>query len=606
MKENIKNKLLEQLNKLEGFHSTQRTKYRRNYRMFEYSPNISLDNLDDSSAVGYYQQGFFDIEDDTTSSVQENVIRSCIETLIADVASRKVIPRFNTVNGQFRDFQISRELQQYFDLYYRNINLNKLVCRVFQDACVFEQGIVYVDRDTLEISRCLPWQVFVDPREASYNSLTQVAWKREQYPVRLLPLKKSMFPGNMETVTYWNYWDLNEGKRYYYIPEINYWEEEDWKNSEGNSLPIPFIFLNYSNPIKGTSCQSIVDVLYGIQMAIDAIVCKIKDASQLASPLVYFVPEDGDNKPKVRNLSNRVGTIITYSNMNGGGNPVTVATHPAMDPQWVQLLDKFKQDAYELVGVSQLSASSKKPAGLNSGVAIESMENIEANRFETQLNNIIRTYNDITSLMIQLVDGDVSLLPYSKFRPDLKWGDVRVSVDQMSLQFTAGEMFSSDPVKKLEQVTMFENAGKISGARANQLLEIPDLEQGYNFMNNNLNAVLKVIDDCIENDIYDYPVFVDDELLKEEIVNTQMSLFAGGSNSIDNKEDIEKLTKLLNVVLQRQGNAMTSAEMAATNSINQEIQADLADPNGQINQAIGQANQIVADTNINEEETNNE
>ncbi len=601
----IDDKILQQLNKLEGFHSTQRTKYRRNYRMFEYSPNISLDNLDDSSAVGYYQQGFFDIEDDTTSSVQENVIRSVIETLIADVASRKVIPRFNTVNGQFRDLQITRELQQYFDIYFRNINLNKLVCRVFQDACIFEQGIIYIDRDTLNIERCLPWQVFVDPREASYDTLTQIAWKREQYPVRLLPLKPEMFPDNLETVTYWNYWDINEGKKYYYIPEINYFEEETWRDEEGKSLPVPFIFLNYSNPIKGTSCQSIVDVLYGIQMAIDAIVCKIKDASQLASPLVYFVPEDGDNKPKVRNLSNRVGTIITYSNLNGGGNPVTVATHPAMDPQWVQLLDKFKQDAYELIGVSQLSASSKKPAGLNSGVAIESMENIEANRFETQLNNIIRTYNDITSLMIQLVNGDVSLLPYSKFRPDLKWGDVKVSVNSMSLQFTAGEMFSSDPVKKLEQVTMFENAGKISGARANQLLEIPDLEQGYSFMNNNFNAVLKVIDDCIENDIYDYPLFIDDELLKEEIVNTQTALFSSSSSSIDNAEDIEKLTKLLQVVIQRQGNAMTSAEMAATNSINQEIQADMADPNGQINSAINQANEML-NTNINEEENANE
>lgn len=603
MKE-ISDNILQRLNKLEGFHSTQRTKYRRNYRMFEYSPNISLDNLDDASAVGYYQQGFFDIEDDTTSSVQENIIRSCIETLIADVASRKVLPRFNTVNGQFKDLQVTRELQQYFDLYFRNINLNKLICRVFQDACIFEQGIIYVNRENLDIERCLPWQVFVDPREASYNNLTQIAWKREQFPVRLLPLKPSMFPADLDTVTYWNYWDVNEGKRYYYIPEINYYEEEDWLNEKGEPLPIPFVFLNYSNPIKGTSCQSIVDLLYGLQMAIDAIVCKIKDATQLASPLVYFVPEDGDNKPKVRNLSNRVGTIITYSSAMGNASPVTVATHPAMDPQWIQLLDKFKQDAVEMVGVSDLSRTSRKPSGLDSGKALETLENIEANRFETQLNNVIRTYNDITSLMIQLVNGDVSLLPYSKFRPDLKWGDVKVSIESMSLQFTAGEMFSSDPAKKLEQVTLLENAGKITSARANQLLEIPDLEQGYSFMNNDINAVLKVIDDCIENDIYEYPAFIDDELLKEEIVNTQTSLFANSTSSISNKDDIDKLTKLLKVVIKRQGDSMTSAELAAVNSINQEIQADLTDPNGQINSAISQASQIMSDNTNNIEEDN--
>ena len=109
MKE-IPNEVLLEIDRLENMHSTQRSKYRRNLRLFEYSPLLSIESLDDASAVGYYNQGYFDIEDDTTSSVQENIIRSCIETLVSDVASRKVIPNFDTLNGTFKDMQVVRQL----------------------------------------------------------------------------------------------------------------------------------------------------------------------------------------------------------------------------------------------------------------------------------------------------------------------------------------------------------------------------------------------------------------------------------------------------------------------------------------------------------------
>jgi hypothetical protein len=282
------------------------------------------------------------------------------------------------------------------------------------------------------------------------------------------------------------------------------------------------------------------------------------------------------------------------------GSPVTVATHPFMDPQWRQLLDAFKQDAVDLVGVSDLSRASKKPAGLDSGKALETLENIEANRFETQLNNVIRIYTDITKLIIQLADQEDTVLPVNRLTPNLKWGDVIELEDKMAIQFTAGQMFSSDPEKKLEQVLLYKNAGILSSERANMLLEIPDSQQTFGIMNNEINAVMKAIYDCIENDIYDYPIFVPNELLKKEIANTQRDLYNSNYDG-RNDADIEKLYHLLEVAMRRDVNSMTSAEMAAVNSINQEIMADMQNPNGQINSAINQANNML-DTN-NEEET---
>jgi hypothetical protein len=56
-------------------------------RLFTYSSTTTLD-LSESEVVGFYQRGTFNIEDDTTSSIQENVIASCIETLCSKIASQ--------------------------------------------------------------------------------------------------------------------------------------------------------------------------------------------------------------------------------------------------------------------------------------------------------------------------------------------------------------------------------------------------------------------------------------------------------------------------------------------------------------------------------------
>lgn len=568
--------------KVKNFFGTRRAKYRRNLRLFEYSPTISIDSLSDNEVVGYYQQGRFDIEEDTTSSIQENVIRSVIDTLVSKIASQKVRPFFNTVNGSFKDMQVAKQAQDYFDSIYDEQNVNKTVVKAFQDACIFDTGWIYIDNKEKLISRVLPWQVYVDPREASYNKLTQLSWCQEQYPASLLPIKT---PKDLDTVTYWQYWDLNAKKHYYYVPELELFEEEKWEYNA-----IPFISINYATPVKGTSSQSIVDLLYGIQMEIDALLVKIKDASQLASPLKYFVPES--SSIKVKKLSNRVGEVVTYTpSPNQTGTPVITATEPFMDSQWLALLNQLKQDAYECVGISQLSATSQKPAGLNSGVALSTMEDIESDRFETQLNTVVRTYVDIARMIIQIFPEDEDILPPNRLRKSMSWADIVEARDRMTIQFSAANALSKDPSTKLQQLQALYAAGLIPQERIAQLMDLPDLQLGQVLQNNALNAILTVIDDCIERDIYDVPDYIPTQQLLKEIANTQLSLKAASTDN-DNDEDINKLYKLMEVVSRKEMMSQTSAELNAYNGLMNEVNLQMQS-GGSIANAMNTGSQML-------------
>lgn len=576
-------KVINKLLRLERFYGTYKSKCRRNLRLYEYSPTLSIDNMTDDACVGYYQQHTFDINDDTTSSVQENVIRSCIDTLTSKIASQKVRPFINTVNGTFKQLQIAKQAQDFFDSLYDEQNINKIVSDAFRDACVFDRGIIYVDIADKKVYKVFPWQVYVDPREASYNRLTQITWKQEQFPVSLLPIKVDN--DEMETVTYYQYWDLNKGKHYFWIPEIDRYEEEKW---DGGCLP--FLFLNYASPVKATTSQSVVDLLYGIQMEIDCLLNKVKDASQLCSPMQYFVPE-GSNI-KANKITNRVGEVYTYSMPpNVTASPITVSTTPFMDPQWMQTIEALKQHAYEMVGISQLSATSQKPQGLDSGVALNTLEDIESDRFETQLNSVIHIYIDLAKLMIQLFPPEEDILPRNRMRSNIKWADIVQARDEICIQFSAANSLSKDPSTKLQQLQALYAAGLIPQSHIAKLMEIPDIDDGYNLATNSIKAVYAVIDDCIEYDNFDVPDYIPNQMLLEEIMNTILSLKA--ANNPDNKVDIDKLMQLYKIAMSKNIDAQTSAEMAATQSISNEIMADIQDPNGQINTAISGAQQQI-------------
>lgn len=591
----IKPNILSKIQRLESFYGTYRSKCRRNLRLYEYSPLINIDSLTDEAVVGYYQAGTFDINDDTTSSVQENVIRSCIDTLVSKIASQKVRPFINTVNGTYKEMQIAKQAQTYFDALYDTQNVNREISKAFKDACIFDRGVVYVNVKDKSINRILPWQIYIDPREYSYGQLTQLVWKREQFPVTLLPIKVP--EDGPEAVTYYMYWDLNKGKLYHYIPDLQKFESETWSCGV-----LPFLFINYSSPIKSTSSQSVVDLLYGIQMEIDSLMNKIKDASQLTAPMQYFVPE-GSNI-KANKVSNRVGEVYTYSvSPNMTQSPVTVSTTPFMDPQWMETVEALKQHAYELVGISQLSATSQKPKGLNSGVALSTMEDIESARFETQLNDIVRAYVDLAKLIIAVYPPDEDILPESRFRGLIKWSDIVSANDMLNIQFSAAESLSKDPSTKLQQLQQLYAAGLIPQNRIAQLMEIPDVDAGYNIAVSSFNAVNAVIMDCLENDNFDIPDYIPNGMLLEEIMNTLLTLKA--SNNPQNKVDIDKLMKLYDAAQSKNADAQTSAEMAATQTISNEIMQDMQNPNGAINTAMANANQQIQSDMQNDMATNN-
>lgn len=576
-----KNQIISNINKLESRYSSYKSKCLRNLRLFTYSSTTTLD-ISESEVVGFYQRGTFSTSDDTTSAIQENVIASCIETLCSKIASQKVRPFFNTVNGTFKEMQIAKQAQIFFDMLYEENNVNEIITDAFRNACVFDKGIVKISDDG--ITNRLPWNVFFDPREVTYNQITYVAEKLPKTPGRILELKYGIKANRNLDYTVYEYYDVMEHIKAVYVQELNKVVTHEYKPNI-----IPYLEIHYTNPIKGDTSQSVVDQLYGIQTQIDELLAVMKDSIAVNPGMTLLVPRSSNIKTNM--LSNRTGQIIQYDPIPGQTtSPVTYATNDIISPQFVQLLDKLKNDAYEIVGISQLSATSQKPSGLNSGVALNTMEDIESSRFETQLNSVVRLYVDVAKACLDIFPPEIDILPDDLNRANIKWKDIVEARNNMKIQFSAAESLSKDPSEKLKQLVALSQAGVIPQSHIATLMELPDLQSGYNLANNAFNSVYTFIDNVLVSGILPdkIPVYLPKNkggLLETEIVNTMLSL---SIKPEINAKEIGLLQQLFSKVQEEQVNSSTNAEMFAVQTLNQELTAAMPQIQQQVTNAATQ------------------
>lgn len=571
------------INELKSLNAQRKVKYYRNRSLYESTPRLNIENIKNPNVVGYYNN-IDELNEDTTATPNLNVIKSCIDTLSSKIAQSKVRPFFNCVNGSFKDIQTVKSAQQFFDQYYDAQDVNKKVSEAFRDACIFEDGYIFVDVDSKDIHKALPWQVYERPAELSYGKVTRSYYERKDYPVTLLPAKvlnaiKDKI-GQNEYVTYGLYFDTVNHVKIYYVSEYDFILEEPFEAER-----TPFIRLYYNCPVSGNTSNSVVDMLYTIQLEINTLMNKIKDASQLNIAMTYLIPKGSGLK--TGQLNNRIGNIIEYeptSNMTG--SPVTVSTPSFIDPQYMALLNELIAKAYELVGISALSAQSKKPTGLNSGIALSTMEDVESERFETQLNQVIKSYVDIAKTCLEVFPQDEDILPEVTTRMTIKWRDIVEESKKMQIQFSSADSLSKDPSQKLQQLIALSQAGVIPQSRISQFMEIPDLQGGYSIANNAINAVMSIIQDCVNNDVFDIPEYIPLSLLEDEILNTQLSLRA--ANYEMNRGSIAKLSQLYAMCIEKekelaeQQNAEAMAEQIGEMAMQGTVDAGLNDATNEI------------------------
>ena len=501
------------------------------YKLARYLNRVDVD-LRNYDYNYYYSTPISLLQDgDLLRAPSTNVIKSVIDSLVSKLSNNKVRPFFAPVDGTFKTKKVIRQAQQFFDIYYDKINLTNIISETFKDACIFDIGYILINPFTFEVER-VPSYCIEELNVNGENKVALIKWIHQPS----LALDK---------------YNVSTSRQYVNIEmlikddeAILYVDEKKVKTITTSGYPIVNIY--YNEPINNGKTVSIVDELEGIQTQVDLINAKIAATSQLTPANLVFIDEQSGLKSS--DVNNKDCQIYPVGIQPGNtANPVNVVTPVPFDPSWSSMLDFYINKAYDMIGISQLSAQSRKPSGLDSGVALQTMEDIESDRFEVQVNHFINAYIDVTRKLIEIIPEDVEILPADKYQSTMTWASLKEQNNLYKVQYSAATALSKDPAERAKQIIQMSQIGLITPSKAAELMDMPDLTDAYSDAEAREMAVAAVINNAVEYDLYDVPEYVSLTSLAREISLEQNQLFismAAGKNNDEVAESLRRLNKL--------------------------------------------------------------
>jgi len=492
--------------------------------------------------------------------VSYNVVQSCVDTVTAKIGKSRPRPLFLTSGGDYRQQRRAKGLNAFCDgLFYEN-NTHKLGVAVLRDGIVWGDGFVHVFAKDGRVrhERVLPTELFVDDVEATYGT------PRQMHRIKMVDrlVLAEAFPdhagvimsanaartedtsrGNVADVLLvresWHLPsgpDADDGRHCISIDGYLLTEMEPYKRQT-----FPFARMQWSPRLFGFWGQGLGEQLMNLQLEINKLLWVIQRSMHLAGSFKVFI-ENGSKVVK-EHLNNDIGTIVNYT-----GTPPSYVVPPVVPGEVFNHLQFLVAKAYEQAGISQLSAGSMKPAGLNSGRALREMVDIESDRFVTVGRQYEQLFLDIARLSIETVkelaeDGDYEVTtPGRGSIARVNWNDVDLADDEYVMQCFPVSSLPNDPAGRLQTVQEYAQAGFLTPRQARRLLDFPDLDQVESLANAAEQYLVDILDAMVDEGIYTAPESFDDLALARELA---LEYYARGKTTGVEEERLELVRRFL-------------------------------------------------------------
>ncbi len=449
-----------------------------------------------------------------------NIISSMCDTVSAKISKMRPKVTFLTSGASFDTQQRAQNLTKFMGgLFYRN-KVQHLHQTAFKDSTILDIGAIkhYIDGDNIVSERTLATELFCDPIDAMYGkpqALYQVKYIHRDVLKARFPKKAAVIASAKSSFD--QSASINQQELSNYVAVIEAWHLPSAKDAgdgrhticvsndllmteEYKRAYFPFTFMRWSSRIVGWFGQSLAERLTGSQLEINRMLRTIQQSFHLGSAFKVFL-EHGSRVAKDQ-LNNEIGSIIYYS-----GTKPEFYVPQTVHPEYFQHLNFLIQSAYQEAGVSQLSASSVKPAGIDSGKALREYNEIETDRFAIVSQDYEATFLETARHYIDLVkemkDDGVNLevtAESKKFLKTIKWSEVAVDTDDFIMQMFPTSSLPSTPAGKLQYVQELVNTGYIEKEFALKLLDFPDMESYTDLVNAPLDDILNNIQEIMDGD----------------------------------------------------------------------------------------------------------
>ena len=485
-----------------------------------------------------------------------NVTASCVETASNKIAKAKPKVTFLTNDGNRENKELALKLDSWILKIFKRGKIWNWASQAFKSACITGIGIIkIVIKDKKIKFYKIPVFDFFCENFIKGPSMPTVAG--EIKAMSIYDLIK-MYPDRKNDIkeVYNEQKTVNVLEIYKKSVKQIICTKKLMLTNEKWDKPLPYLFLKWEKSDQGVLSVGICKKLNAIQSSITYILGKtFQSVRNFAVPRVFLGKSAGE--PTVKDISNIVGEIIEINDMEG--KAVQFSTPPAMNNQVLEILLMLWQKAFEIIGISELSAGGKIPRGLEkaSGAALRSYQQVESERFQLIRADYEQFFIDVTKLIFKLIPD--SMLPEGVTRSDIESAKDYCTIWTSSL-------LPETPAGKLATVTDLFNTGLLSGDQALDLLQSPDVKAYIKSETVRMRAIDLLIDSSLKNNIappYYSPLGLDlylevsrkkfAQLILDNIdnkgVNNSISILGDFVNELEEKfAEKNKLNDTLNMV----------------------------------------------------------
>lgn len=450
-----------------------------------------------------------------------NLCQSVIDTLVSKIAKNKVTPTFVTSGGVWKMQRKAEKLSKFVDgVFYEN-KAHRLQVMQFLDAAIWGDGFIHVypDMQTKKVcaERTLPHEFLVDILESSVTDPSQL--HRVKYTQR--DTVKDYWPDSADEVEHVNPADSQElgglASAVDLLKVTESWHlpsgpeagdglhviacgdvilmKEEWEKDY-----FPFVKFKYSRRPIGWYGQGACERLSPLQLAVNREMILVDRSSWMMGSFKILL-ENG-SKVVSQHLNNDVGTIIHYT-----GTPPQYITPPSVDANKQAYIDGLIAKGYQQEGVSQLSAASLKPMGVNSGKGLRTLDNIEDDRFLFTQQDLEENGLELARQMIEAAkDIYKTKKTYkttfvgTRFIETIDWKDINLTADEYVMKAFPVSALSQDPAERFDQIQEFMQAGMLSPRAGRKLMSMPDVEMSDALANAAEDLLCKIFEEMLDSE----------------------------------------------------------------------------------------------------------
>lgn len=426
-----------------------------------------------------------------------NKFRRVLDTIHAKIIRNKVLPQTVSTGGDYATRARAKNLSLFLEGQMATSGMEAMGELAARDALLmgFAAVKVYPDLDAKKVcfERLKPWCFKIREPECNGGPPRRVIYvddfdrdvMADMFPEHTAAIMSAPMPNkvgstrlmdtyNPDAVRVSESWALgttDKPGRHIISIEGTTLLDEEW------TLPtFPIAFLRFYVPPVGFYPVALAKFLLPIQRELELVASKLQATFRLMSHAHFIVPPG--QSITTEQITNEPGTI-----WRANPGQIQVFAPPTVPPDLYRYFTDLGPMMTEMSGASAMSVANQKPGGVTSGVALQTLDDVEAEGFLSMHRAWQDWHVQIAELAIVAAaevaedDKSYSVRVLGKGRAQtMRWRDVAMDREDYEIRIMPTSQFARDFAARIDQAEKLLQLGALSVPQFRDVLDLPDLQ----------------------------------------------------------------------------------------------------------------------------------